>query len=416
MFLKMSSASARVFFILYVGLDCFLKEESIEKLTKHSFIDTFKEKQLADFYNDTYSYRLKISTAEGTKYLLYRNKDKKYYSFSDSEYYSGEFRSLDTYDDDLPNVIVKLLLDVANNNISRDDGYDELLALLELKKPENFYYHFVLGAGINYGYGLPDWKALEKDFSLSVDSKLNPGSCRSISDNVFNNSYGSFQILKDIDKMEYEKKLMNMVKSTRVPFKSDNTTLTAISAVLYAQSEIINQQSVLTFNYDGLLELALDSCYKISSKTIYKFDNLFFFNGEKIVVIHSHGFLDDPPSKKQLDSIVLTTEEYFDNYNTPSSYGYSNLFNHLNITCSFVGNSITDYEEQKVINAHFNKFPAQFHYCFCSSKDVPLETMMYKTIFLIKIGVIPLWYKSHDDYKEEFYRYAERLTSDVLLE
>lgn len=138
---------------------------------------------------------------------------------------------------------------------------------------------------------------------------------------------------------------------------------------------------------------------------------------EKIVVLHSHGYLPiyrERNNQKHFDSIVLTTDEYFKNYDSYSSFGYKSLFNHLNETCYFVGNSISDYEEQKVLSSHFRKYPSRFNYCYCSSKDLPIEAQMYKTIFLIKIGVIPLWYGTHNDYVEELYKYAEALSGKTL--
>ena len=111
-----------------------------------------------------------------------------------------------------------------------------------------------------------------------------------------------------------------------------------------------------------------------------------------------------------MDSVVLTTEEYFENYRYPSSYGYANLYSHLDETCCFVGNSLTDYEEQKVISAHFKRHPSQFHYWYdAKTEEKSVEAIMYKTVFLLKIGVIPLWYSNHSDYQEILFEYANHL-------
>lgn len=82
------------------------------------------------------------------------------------------------------------------------------------------------------------------------------------------------------------------------------------------------------------------------------------------------------------------------------------------ILCCFVGNGLTDYEEQKVVSKHFNDYPSSFHFYYNSIEGLPIEAIMYKTIFLLKIGIIPLWYSSHDEYKNEFYSFAKTLGVD----
>ena len=76
------------------------------------------------------------------------------------------------------------------------------------------------------------------------------------------------------------------------------------------------------------------------------------------------------------------------------------LFEHLNETCCFVGNSITDYEEQKVLKKHFDMYPSSFHFAFLYAKSFTSPDVLYKTIFLLKIGVIPIWYKDHKDCRD----------------
>lgn len=410
-FKQLNNAEARQFFILYVGLDNFLKGYNVHPLTKRQFqkeisiTDLLKEYQTKPF-----SFRLKIEKERGNEYILYRNEDRKFLSFYLNDEILTEFNGVDKYNDELPNQIIELLLDVAHNDISSDLGYKRISELRDLRKPSKFKYKFILGAGINHGYGMPSWEELENDFINVLDGLLGKSACKSINESTFNTNYGTFQIVKDVIYPQYESKLKNMINAAVAPSKGDNTTLEAVSAVLDAQRKIIDNQIVLTFNYDDLLEQSLSNCFAVKSKSVYKSDSK-IDSTAPVNVIHSHGYLPktSPIPKKYFNSVVLTTDEYFDNYKYPSAYGYSSLYFHLDDTCCFVGNSLTDYEEQKVISAHFAKNPASFHYWYGAFEDRPIEAIMYKTVFLLKIGVIPLWFSDHDQYKGEFFNYAKGL-------
>lgn len=411
--IQLSPSEIRDFFILYIGLDCFLKDKEITKMTKSSFLDEMKHstKQVRALW-EPYSFRLKISDNQSTQYLLFRNKDKKICEFVEPE--NIEFKELTSYEDSLSTEVVGLLIDACHNNVKGGEGRKSVQSLFDLKKLNDFGYRFVVGSGINYGYDMPLWSDLQNQFKAVVDGIFGRNICDEISKEVFNNNYGSFQIVKDISYTNYKTILERMVNSSKDPDLADNTTLIAVASVLYAQSLIKQNisQHILTFNYDDLLERALRNCYSDDALTLYKYSAATALPGFSYFVIHSHGFIPKAPEpilKQDYDSIVLTTNEYFENYKNPSSYGYSQLYNHLNKICSFVGNGLTDYEEQKVISKHFSDHPSSFHFFYGSTQGLPIEAIMYKTIFLLKIGIIPLWYSSHDEYKKEFFSYAKML-------
>jgi len=417
--MSLSSAEIREFFILYIGLDCFVKKSEIVKLNKQAFLNEIKNNTIQDrFLWEPYSYRLKIIRNDSVSYLLFRNKDRKYCVYNSFDEIT--FKYLYEYNDSLSDQVIDLLIDACHNNVESEEGYKHLNSLFTLKRLNEFGYRFIVGSGINFGYGMPLWQDLEKDFESVVDHLFGKPICKDISTSVFNTTYGSFQIVKDISYPNYRLILETMIDSAKEPNRTDNSTLTSIAAVLYAQSLLYSDlhQLVLTFNYDDLLERALNDCYSEDSLTIYK-NSLAtaLFPGFSFSIIHTHGFIPKAPElvlKQNYDSIVLTTNEYFENYKSPSSYGYSELYNQLDKVCSFVGNSLTDYEEQKVISRHFNDHPSQFHFCYFSLEKMTIETVIYKTIFLLKIGIIPFWYESHDKYVEEFYNYAETICGHKL--
>ncbi len=405
----------RRFFLLLVGLNCFLKGEKVSRLSRESFFEEFRpEDQNDKAIKQSYSLRLKIFDGELTSYVLFRNKDKRFCRFLTPT--DLEFLPLVKYPDSLNPDIVDLLIDASRDNFLYDFEYGKIEALLELRRLKNYDYRFVVGSGINSGYGFPLWKDLEKEFKGATDCILGKkGACEEISQNTFNSNYGFFQITKDISVTEYQKIIEDVINSAIEPSPSDDTTLTAVAAVLYAQSlrRAKNGQKVLTFNYDDWLERALKKCYQADVVTFFKTMPIQPPNHySSFQVIHSHGFIPkfpNPVFAYHYRSLVLTTDEYFANYKSPSSYGYKQLYDHLNDTCCFVGNSLTDYEEQKVISNHFEDHPSQFHYFYGSTEGLSDEVILYKTLFLLRMGVIPLWYPSHAAYKAEFRKYAKSL-------
>lgn len=417
--MSLSSLEIRQFFILFIGLDCFINGEELIKMTKSSFLDEMKFDTIYErTFWKPYSFRLKINRAGKSTYLLFRNKDKKYCKYTGEK--EIEFFSIDNYRSNLSDSVIGLLIDVCHNNVTKSEGYKSVKSLFELKRNNDFGYRFITGSGINYGYNMPIWSEFEKRFEDTVDNIFGKAISKTINKQVFNNNYGSFQIVKDISYSKYISLIKNMVDASTDPKKSDNSILTAIATALYAQS-IKNPnifQVVATFNYDDLLERALYNSFSEEAISLYKnnFEGV-EIHGYSYSVVHLHGYMPKSPDvafKSNYNSIVLTTDEYFDNYKSPSSFGFFNLYNHLDRICSFIGNSVTDYEEQKVISKHFHDHPSQFHFLYSSMEGIPLEAVMYKTIFLLKIGIIPLWYDSHDEYKNEIYNYAKSILGNKL--
>ena len=74
-----------------------------------------------------------------------------------------------------------------------------------------------------------------------------------------------------------------------------------------------------------------------------------------------------------------------------------------------IRSDLTSCEGQKVVSAHFDKHPNQFHYWYRAKGKESIEAIMYKTIFFLKIGVIPLWYDSHNDYCDIFLKYTKKV-------
>lgn len=409
-----STNGIKTFIKLYVGLVCFMRNEHLVLFeTKKKFLKDVETKKLLDnsMLQNSFSLRFKVKFDNNEKYILFNATKMVFYSFDINNNRVDKINTILEYEniiydneksifDDYSNSIIALLLDVAHDNYSDKDGYKDLEELKRIYYAKRGIYRFVVGAGINYGLDMQDWKTLKNNFKAEVDSILVSGACDIIAEKTFNTDYGVFQILKDLDINKYHSLLEKLVLPGNTNINKAST-LKMIVEVLEHQKKDVDSQRLLTFNYDTMVESFLKY---LDVKSVFIKDKEL---NNKINIIHSHGLLPSKQSQRiymnddYYNSIVLTTDEYISNYYKSSSYGYEQLFEHLDKTCYFVGNSIADYEEQKVISSHFKKYPSQFHFAFFCSKDMNFHAILYKTIFMLKIGVIPLWFSSHDAYIEE---------------
>ena len=273
------------------------------------------------------------------------------------------------------------------------------------RRPTTF--HFVLGAGINSGCrGCLGWNDLRELFREQIGRRLNSPSSigEKITDSIFNINYGEFQILKDIAPDVYDQMLISLANCIDPLPRPDNSILWTAAEIVAKQFDFgYTNQHVLTFNYDNAFEDCLKEL-KVPTASLFKYVPRYrpflskqSFDPKIVEVIHSHGFIRKTnPSKIHLRSVVLTNEDYILAYRTSRSYSYSKLYNHLKQTCTFVGNSITDYEEQKVLAAFHSDYPSRFHYSLKRRSGDNLVDC-YVSLFLLKLGIIPLWFNNYDE-------------------
>ena len=395
-FNKLSSEESRHFVLLYFGLHCFINNIRLKRICDKNDVEDSKWKDILFSYRYTFRF-----AAKGNRYpyICYDGKSKELNFFSDQD---KRIEHINSFPADLSPLIVDLLLDAVKERIDLEYTKPllELYGLLKVKKN----YRFVLGAGVSLEYGALSLKDIGTEFETKVDRLLGKGTTSNIKNDVFNVGYGEFQILKDIAIDDYHDILKNMISRLSNPKDTDTTTLAAIANVIASQSQSLEKQRVLTFNYDDLLERSLET---LSMKNVKSYWGVGAIKDEaNIAVLHPHGYLPKSMASptefdKYKDSVVLTSEEYFAAYASSRSIAYSMLYEHLDETCYCIGNSVTDYEEQKVLSKHFSDCPSSFHYVFLvDEEDILSRTNLYRSVFLLKIGLIPIWFNSHGEYRD----------------
>lgn len=267
-----------------------------------------------------------------------------------------------------------------------------------------FVYSFILGSGIDYDYGIDEWKTLVANIErkTSLLSGVPVADLNQFSKERCNTNYYTPQILKDISPADYFGIIRNFLYGSFNEHESDfksvpgiiDRNLFQICRIVAAQTAFSEDQIILTFNYDDIVEQTLLNSFGEASLSSYK-------NCEKgaasIIVEHVHGML---PFKGETDnhrkSIVLAHDEYLNNYSASTSYSYSKLYTQLRKRNLIIGNSVADYEEQKVFYNHHKMYLNEFSYALIVKNPVDWLNY-YAVVSLYKIGIIPIFFDSYSD-------------------
>ena len=154
------------------------------------------------------------------------------------------------------------------------------------------------------------------------------------------------------------------------------------------------QKGLAKNNYDEILEMVLDYNFGVKASPIFK-------GRTKVIslpiIYHTHGFWPyvEKKTKTHENSIVLSSIEYMENYQTLKDYSAQKLNSFIDDTCILVGNSLSDYEEQKIFKGHHKKNIAQFSFLFLCEKDV--WRRKYYLVYFLQMGVIPVFFKTFDE-------------------
>ena len=402
-----------------LGMKYFLTDERYEVVTgagrneeniSSSFLKseggTQRERILASLYLE----------GKKSKTFLIRKEDYDQKTFHDDK---GVIYDAHTFFDDIDDDILWFIIMGVNGNkdySSFRDWYRSVNGrrLFEEHKPSEL--RFILGAGINSGYGIGGWDQLIDSIRDEICriKRLPPPDpkeiLRRLEEDLSNTNYIAPQILKDLDPPGYYDTIYNdlyghfNIDDTDISLNPwiEDTTLYQVARILSSQP---GKGQALTFNYDNVLELVLEhSLHKItdsvysSSKKDPKAD---------VEIIHSHGFFPFVESGRSTPhAIVFSSYEYMNGYLSSNSYARSRLNEQIKRSNILIGNRLSDYEEQKVFFLHHKKYPKRFSFLFTTISDSENSWMEeYKTIYFLQLGVIPVFFNNYP----EMIRYLKTL-------
>ncbi|MFP7755678.1 SIR2 family protein [Thermodesulfobacteriota bacterium B35] len=260
----------------------------------------------------------------------------------------------------------------------------------------------VLGAGSSASYGLPDWNTLlQKLLLISIktdddEDTKNTAEKAGVLARTFTgifepNALISARYLHNYFKKKNPNSKLAFENSIRdalyagLKSKEDSELLKEIRQFCIAAGRSPNLDSIITYNYDDLIEQCLKNIdVDIPFSPIYS--RGMKHERHELPIYHVHGYL---PQKGQLTAknrVVLSEEGYHQQYT--EVYGWSNLtqinkFKDYN--CLFIGVSFSDPNLRRLLDISKNERGDDeiHHYCFKKRHDNSdvkdkLEKLLYK--------------------------------------
>lgn len=223
-----------------------------------------------------------------------------------------------------------------------------------------------LGAGISRKAKIPNWEKLISDlFVYLISERL---------------TYENIDLTKK-DKELIINKFMNknndspLLQARYIRNGLGDEFITKLSDILYKNckdtSKLLNAiaklcqpirdglgiKSVITYNFDDLLEYSLDQI-SVKYKSIYRTFDIPSKN--ELEIYHVHGFLPRNPNEYENineSNLIFSEEEY--HKLILNSYNWSNLVqlnNFKNNTCLFIGLSVTDPNLRRLLDIAMDKY------------------------------------------------------------
>jgi len=243
----------------------------------------------------------------------------------------------------------------------------------------------VLGAGVSMNQGIPSWNTLLQKLiianitsSADEEKKAKSALIAKVISEVFSpNPLISARYLSSIFKKESKDDPLAFTKAVRNVLYEDldpeleTDLIKEIRQFCVAVGKSPNLDSVITYNYDDLVESSLERLdFKVPFRSVYKTG--INPNQGELAIYHVHGFL---PRLGDLDfsnQVTLSEDRYHQQYN--DVYSWNNLVQinkFKDANCLFIGVSFTDPNLRRLLDIAYlqrgdNKI---HHYCFRKKYD-----------------------------------------------
>lgn len=218
----------------------------------------------------------------------------------------------------------------------------------------------VCGAGISVGAGVPGWNELLIRLLGEMMSRMSEDHSLSInSDDAdrFNTEYSpsSLVVGKYLKNNLGKDFLKNLRESLHISNPTSCDALDAIVDLARPQRDGKPLDSIITFNFDGLLEENLDN-QNIKYKAVY--GEGIRNSPNELPIYHVHGYL---PRKGRIPpnmDVVFSEDAYHSQFIEPFSWSNLIQLNKLSQnTCLFIGLSLTDPNLRRLLDVSNRKNP-----------------------------------------------------------
>jgi hypothetical protein len=253
---------------------------------------------------------------------------------------------------------------------------------------------FVLGAGVSVEHGLPDWNTLLQKLLLSTlqtDSRTPKESTRLAE--LFNRVFAPDPLIAarylynyycrnfPDDPLAFCKAIHKAIYES-IDFDKETDLLKEIRQFCAAAGRSPNIDSIISYNYDDLLET-----YLRRVPLEIPFHPAFSANSadksEDLLIYHTHGFLPQGGVLSAENNVTLSDKAYHEQY--ADYYGWSNLVQiekFRNHTCLFIGVSLTDPNTRRLLDIarSFHADGEIRHYHIRKHHDLPEIQRKLKSI------------------------------------
>lgn len=341
---------------------------------------------------------------------------------------------------DLANKLFSVRLQMAVSRSPEDWKAKRDKVIVEVtERYQSGRFSLLLGAGVSSSAGLPDWNTLLN--SLFVSMLTNGDLKKTSSDNDYIASI--VKRLRQLDgpsaltlaryirkglsasseeeQNEFIKNVTEQLYSLRNrKFSLSSPLIKEIARLCTPTRTGARVRSVLTYNFDDLIERELDSRGLLFKSIFEEFD---LAAPEELPIYHVHGFLPEDRSKYSnlnRSTLVFSEEGYHQIYS--EAYHWSNLIQLASLketTCLMVGLSLTDPNLRRLLEIASKSSDRPKHFAFLPRIDltkfmkddgkavVRAPTSVSKRFLdrhhslneevMRELGINVIWYESYDD-------------------
>lgn len=259
-----------------------------------------------------------------------------------------------------------------------------------------------LGAGVSASAGILNWNNLLKSL-LSGGNIINSDDFDDVYRELdFSNLLAARYIQKSLN--VDNKEFVNRVRNLLYPDAKEVMVSDLISSICEIIKNKKNVESVITYNYDTLIEEKLNDMGK-RSFAIYR-NNL--GESKSFPVYHVHGIIFREHGNGDNDEIILSEDDYHRVYSEVFDWSNVEQLHALTrCTCYFIGLSMKDPNLRRLLEiASKDRSKAVRHYVFLErksfSEDVEKEEKDFQTRedMFADLGLNVIWYEGNNNHKE----------------
>ena len=274
-----------------------------------------------------------------------------------------------------------------------------------LKKAVNDFHRYdsvlFTGAGVSASAKIPDWQSLLRNLL-----KDNPAITPNDFDTLFKTmDYSNLVTARYIEKSINANKetLIKRIRELLYPNGNigESDLIKTICNLIIIQK---NLRSVITYNYDTLLE----ECLKKTGKNCFSVYKNNRDESNSFPVYHVHGIVFPERGNSSVEDIVLTEYDYHRVYSEVFDWSNVEQLHALTrCTCLFIGLSMNDPNLRRLLEvAQRDSGKSVRHYVFLERKSAYNDKNKIEKDFqtredmLADLGLSVIWYNGNDNHKE----------------